>query len=94
MLKYENLMSGLESESPIYEPGTEAGIPDGMIGPLTTLAGAVLITPVLNMILDVKDPNVAVMGSSTSMISNNVIDLTCITSDDLTSSTTKIIVNH
>ena len=89
MLKYENLMSGLESESPIYEPGTEAGIPSGMIGPLTTLAGAVLITPVLNMILDVKDPNVAVMGSSTSMISNNVIDLTCITSDDLTSSTTK-----
>lgn len=95
MLKYEELMDGLESQQhnfnkPDYEAGTEAI--DMKLVPwagILSLGSAFILTPVINSIIDVTDPNVSQIGSARNMISNNVIDLTCITSDDLSSTITK-----
>lgn len=92
MLKYNDLMSGLENESLDLEPGIE-GDSFSWRGEAAKLAvgtvlGGFIITPVLNGILDAMDPNIGSNGRG-SIISNNVIDLTCVTSDDLSSTTVK-----
>lgn len=96
MLKYEDLMDGLENHQPYgdptYDGGTEAKDSSSASfpwGSVIGLAGTLLIAPVINTVIDVMDPNISQLGNSRNMISNNVIDLTCITSDDLSSSITK-----